>query len=71
MHAIIAKSYPATHFLKDYRSDFQVRKSMTWNDFMTGEKPANIHELCQILVDNIEPYEFEPESRHLRDKGWG
>ena len=44
---------------------------MTWNDFMTGEKPANIHELRQILVDNIELNEFEPESRHLRDKGWG
>ena len=66
MHAITAESYPATHFLKDYVLDFQVRKAMTWEDFMTGEKVSNIDELRQILVKKIEPNEFDPEARHLR-----
>ena len=66
MNAIIAESYPATHFIKDTKSDFQVMKLLTWNDFMAAENPANINELRQILVDNIEPNEYEPESRQLR-----
>ena len=49
------KSYPAIHFIKDTKSDFQVIKPLTWNDFMAGEHLANIKELHQILVDNIKP----------------
>ena len=55
MYTIIAESYPAIHFIKDTKSDFQVIKPLTWNDFMAGEHPANIKELRQILVDNIKP----------------
>ena len=55
MYTIIAESYPAIHFIKDTKSDFQVIKPLTWNDFMAGEHPANIKELHQILVDNIKP----------------
>ena len=66
MFAIIAESYPATHFVKDFKSDFQVMKSMAWNDFMTGENPANIKELRKLLLNNIEPNEYDPESRQLR-----
>ena len=66
MHAIIAESHPATHFLKDCMSNFQVRKAMTWEDFMTGEKVSNIEQLRQILVNKIEPNEFDPEASHFR-----
>ena len=33
---------------------------------MTGENPANIKELRQLLLNNIEPNEYDPESRQLR-----
>ena len=66
MHAIIAESYPATHFVKDYTSDFQVRKAMIWEDFMTGEKVSNIEQLRQILVNKIEPNELDADAYHLR-----
>ena len=66
MFAIIVESFPATHFMKDFKSDFQVMISMTWNDFMTGENLANIKELRQLLLNNIEPNEYDPESRQLR-----
>ena len=33
---------------------------------MTRETAANINELRQILVDNIEPNDFDPKARHLR-----
>ena len=66
MHAIIAESYPTTHFVKDYTSDFQVRKAMTWEDFMTGEKVSNIEQLRQILVNKIEPNELDTDAYHLR-----
>ena len=42
MLAIIAESYPTIHLQKDYTSDFQVRKAMSWEDFMTGEQVPNI-----------------------------
>ena len=60
MNAIIAESYPASHFIKDTKSDFQVMKPLTWNDLMAAENPAYIKELRQILVDNTEPNEYEP-----------
>ena len=66
MNAIIAKSYPATHFIKDTKSDFQVMRPLAQNEFMTAEKPAKIKELRQILVDNIEPNEYDLESRQMR-----
>ena len=60
MNAIIAEPYPASHFIKDTKSDFQVMKPLTWNDLMAAENPANIKVLRQILVDNTEPNEYEP-----------
>ena len=42
MNAIIAKSYPETHFIKDVKSNLQVMKPMTWNDHMAGENNPNI-----------------------------
>ena len=69
MLAIIRESYPSTHFVKDYRSDFQVRTDLTWDDFMTGENVPNIEQLRQILVNNIEPNEFETDPQFLRRGG--
>ena len=66
MLAIIAESYPTIHFVKDYTSDFQVRKAMSWEDFMTGEKVPNIEQLRQILVNKIEPNELDTDPNFLR-----
>ena len=66
MLAIIAESYPSTHFLKDYRSDYQVRTDLTWEDFMKGDNVPNIEQLRQILVNNIEPNEIETDPQFLR-----
>ena len=52
--------------MKDYTSDFQVRKAMSWEDFMTGEKVSNIEQLRQILVNKIEPNELDTDPNFLR-----
>ena len=66
MLAIIAESYPSTHFLKDYRSDYHVRTDLSWEDFMKGDHVPNIEQLRQILVNNIEPNEVETDPHFLR-----
>ena len=66
MLTIIAESYPSTHFLKDYKSDYQVRTDLSWEDFMKGDKVPNIEQLRQILVNNIEPNEVETDPHFLR-----
>ena len=64
--AIIAESYPSTHLVKAYTSDFKVRTAMIWEDFMTGENVPNIEQLRQILVNKIEPNEMETDPQFLR-----
>ena len=65
MLTIIAESYPSTHFLKDYKSDYQVRTDLSWEDFMKGDNVPNIEQLRQILVNNIEPNEIETDPHIL------
>ena len=58
MFSIVKESIPELNYIKDFNSDFQVQRSVTWEEY-TNKKNLSALDVKDILVDNMnanDPY---------------
>ena len=58
MISIVKESIPELNYIKDFNSDFQVQRSVTWEEY-TNKKNLSALDVKDILVDNMnanDPY---------------
>ena len=65
MIAIVRESLPELKYIKNFNSDYQVQRSVTWEDY-TNKRHLTTFDFKELLVESMETYDSNVSSEYLR-----
>ena len=65
MIAIVNESLPELKYIKDFNSDYQVQRSVTWEDYQ-NKKHLTAFDFKEIMVESIDTNDTKISSEYLR-----